>query len=134
VVSKPRKLTKRETKFIEELPKDRNATQAAIRAGYSKKTAAQIASQNLRKLHISEKVEKQEIAATKRNELTVDWVLKNLKREATRSPDDTTGGSRVKALELVGKHLGMWSDRDREDAGDWKDYFEKLDGIGSDDE
>jgi hypothetical protein len=88
----------------------------------------------LAEINISTEIKKKELEATKRNELTVDWVLQNLKREATRSPDDTTGGSRVKALELIGKNLGMWSERDRGNEGDWKNYLETLDSIGDDSE
>ena len=51
-------LTPKQTKFIDEYMKDLNATQAAIRAGYSPKTARQIASQNLSKLHIRAEIAK----------------------------------------------------------------------------
>ncbi|HVO65996.1 MAG TPA: terminase small subunit [Syntrophales bacterium] len=45
-------LTPKENLFVVEYLKDFNATQAAIRAGYSKKTARNIASENLTKPHI----------------------------------------------------------------------------------
>lgn len=50
--------TGKEDKFINEYIKDFNATQAAIRAGYSKNTARQIGYQNLTKLHIKEEIQK----------------------------------------------------------------------------
>jgi len=43
------KLTPKQIRFIEEYPKDFNATQAAIRAGYSKATARSIGFENLTK-------------------------------------------------------------------------------------
>jgi len=58
--------------------KDLNGTQAAIRAGYSKKTATVIANQNLRKLYIQEEIKKlQERHANKVN-ITVEDLLREL--------------------------------------------------------
>ena len=51
IVEKHEKLTFKQRKFVIEYMKDLNATQAAIRAGYSKKTARIIASENLTKPH-----------------------------------------------------------------------------------
>lgn len=52
------KLTSKQQRFCDEYLVDLNATQAAIRAGYSKKTAKQIAQQNLTKLDIQEYIKK----------------------------------------------------------------------------
>lgn len=52
------KLNARQQRFCDEYLIDLNATQAAIRAGYSEKTAAVIASENLRKPNIQEYIEK----------------------------------------------------------------------------
>lgn len=52
-----KKLTAKERAFVERYLVDGNATQAAIRAGYSAKTAAAIASENLRKPHIADAIE-----------------------------------------------------------------------------
>ena len=49
-------LTDKQRRFCEEYVIDNNATQAAIRAGYSPKTAYSIASQNLRKLEIQKQI------------------------------------------------------------------------------
>ncbi len=58
MAGKPKKLTPKQDKFCQEYMIDLNATQAAIRAGYSKKTAKTIAGQNLSKLIIQEKLTK----------------------------------------------------------------------------
>lgn len=58
-LNKGSKLTAREELFVLEYCKDLNATQAAIRAWYSSKTAGTIACENLTKLHIVEKVTKE---------------------------------------------------------------------------
>ena len=52
------KLTAKQQRFCDEYLIDLNATQAAIRAGYSEKTAAVIATENLRKPNITEYIEK----------------------------------------------------------------------------
>ena len=51
-------MTTKQARFVEEYLIDFNATQAAIRAGYSAKTAHEIGRQNLRKLEIAEKSKK----------------------------------------------------------------------------
>lgn len=52
-----RKLSHKQQAFIAEYLKDKNATQAAIRAGYSKKTADAIGKENLRKPPIHDAIE-----------------------------------------------------------------------------
>lgn len=51
------KLTVKQKKFADEYIESGNATQAAIKAGYNKSTATQIASQNLTKLNIKKYIE-----------------------------------------------------------------------------
>ena len=53
-MTKKKPLTDKQKRFIDEYMVDYNATQAAIRAGYSEKTARYQASQNLTKLNIQE--------------------------------------------------------------------------------
>lgn len=50
-------MTTKQRRFIEEYLKDFNATQAAIRAGYSEKTAGQIGYENLKKPEISDAIQ-----------------------------------------------------------------------------
>lgn len=52
------KMTAKQQRFCDEYLVDLNATQAAIRAGYSAKTASVIATENLRKPKIAEYIEK----------------------------------------------------------------------------
>lgn len=72
------KLTARQQRFVEEYLIDLNATQAAIRAGYSKKTASSIAIENLGKPNIQEAVGAAVQARSERTEITADRVLKEL--------------------------------------------------------
>lgn len=70
------KLTPKQKRFCEEYLVDLNATQAAIRAGYSKRTANRIGAENLTKLVIKQYIEKR--LAEKESELiaTQDEVLR----------------------------------------------------------
>ena len=52
------RMTARQKRFCDEYLTDLNATQAAVRAGYSKKTAKQIGQQNLTKLDLKKYIEK----------------------------------------------------------------------------
>ena len=83
------KLTAKQQRFCDEYLIDLNATQAAIRAGYSKKTARAIANENLTKPYIKEYIEKR--MSEKEKELIADQdeVMKYLssvmRREMTES-------------------------------------------------
>lgn len=83
------KLTTKQQRFCDEYLVDLNATQAAISAGYSKKTAKQIAQQNLTKLDIQEYIKKR--MAEKENALIAkqDEVLQTLTRVLRRQEMDT---------------------------------------------
>lgn len=71
-------LTEKQKRFCDEYLIDLNATQAAIRAGYSEKTARQTATENLSKPYIREYIDKR--LAEKDAELIADQdeVLKYL--------------------------------------------------------
>ena len=101
-------LTPKQQRFVEEYLVDLNATQAAIRAGYSVKTAKEQGSQNLTKLHIREAVEVAKAKRTERTEITQDMVIEGLHKEATRDDASASHGARVAAWGHLGKHLGMF--------------------------
>ena len=71
-------LTLKQKMFIDEYLIDLNATQAAIRAGYSPKTAKDIASQNLAKLNIRIEIDKRMAERSKRVGMNADRVLQEL--------------------------------------------------------
>jgi len=72
------KLTDKQAMFVKEYIVDLNATQAAIRAGYSEKTARQIASEHLSKPNIQDSIQAEMDARSERTEITQDMVLKEL--------------------------------------------------------
>jgi len=73
-----KKLTAKEQEFCKQYLIDLNATQAAIRAGYSQKTANQIGSENLSKLGIQTEIEKLKNERSERTLITADRVLKEI--------------------------------------------------------
>ena len=72
-------LTNKQIRFCQEYIIDLNATQAAIRAGYSKSTARTIACENLTKPNIQQKLAELQAKVAKRNEVTVDMIINELK-------------------------------------------------------
>lgn len=142
-----RQLSEQRQRFVEEYLTDLNGTQAAIRAGYSVKTAQEQSSRLLSNVMVQEAISKAMAARSKRTGVNQDRVVLELARiafvniedvvdtdtgkilpNATRDDlacvegikykesDNQYGGSverevkvasKLKALELLGKHLGM---------------------------
>lgn len=107
------KLTAKQERFCTEYIIDLNATQAAIRAGYSVKTANRIASENLSKLDIQRKIQELQQERAERTEITQDRVLKELAGIgfAPITKGKIKAADKTKALELLGRHLGMFTDK-----------------------
>lgn len=72
----------KQRRFVEEYLVDLNATQAAIRAGYSRKTAASIGEENLRKPEIQAAIKAAMTARQERTEITQDRVIAELAKIA----------------------------------------------------
>lgn len=145
-----RQLSEQRQRFVEEYLIDLNGTQAAIRAGYSVKTAQEQSSRLLSNVMVQEAISKAMAARSKRTGVNQDRVVLELakiafvkmtdlvdgsgkiREDATdddlsciesikyKHSDTDTGysverevkvASKLKALELLGKHLGMWNDK-----------------------
>lgn len=144
-------MTKKQKRFVEEYLIDLNATQAAIRAGYSPDSARDIGCENLTKPNIKAAIDKAEAERSRRTGINQDRVLREIAKLAFVNPvdvidmdtatihgeanrDDTACIASVKvktiptedgeiterevktynklnALELLGKHLGMFTDK-----------------------
>ena len=100
-------LTPKQARFVEEYLIDLNATQAAIRAGYSAKTAYSVGHENLSKPEIAAAIQKEQAARSERTGITQDEVIRGLKKEATLDSEDSSHSARVSAW----AHLGMFTDR-----------------------
>lgn len=72
-------MTGKESKFVKEFLKDNNATQAAIRAGYSEKTAYSIGSENLKKPEIEAAIQAERQKHAQKAEVTVEMLIAELK-------------------------------------------------------
>lgn len=126
------KLTKKQQRFCDEYLIDANATQAAIRAGYSKKTARSQGQRLLTNVDIKtyideqlEKIHNEKIADAKEVMIYLTSVLRGESqseivvvegtgdgcsdaRRMTKLPDER---ERLKAAELIGKRYGMFTDK-----------------------
>lgn len=71
-------LTPKQQRFCDEYLIDLNATQAAIRAGYSEKTAYRTGADNLRKPQIEEYIAKRQKELSRSTEITQERVIKEL--------------------------------------------------------
>lgn len=130
------KLTDKQSLFVKEYLVDLNATQAAIRSGYSEKTAQAIGAENLTKPVIAEALQKAMDERAKRVEVNQDYVLETIlstiarcqQSEPLKHPngDDITTANNegelvpaykfehngvLKGCELLGKHLKMFTDK-----------------------
>lgn len=71
-------LTPKQQRFVEEYLIDLNATQAAIRSGYSEKTAQQMGSENLLKPVIAKAIQEAQNKRTEQTQIDAAYVLKRL--------------------------------------------------------
>lgn len=116
------KLTAKQEFFCQEYMKDLNATQAAIRAGYSENTARQIGTENLAKLAIQEKIIELKTVRIETVQIDAKWVLMSAKKVFDRCMQEEQVTDREgapigeykfehsganKALEIIGKHVDV---------------------------
>lgn len=85
-MSDRKKLTPKQERFVAEYLIDLNATQAAIRAGYSKNTAEKIGSENLQKPEIRALLNTAKIERSEKTGVTAERVLKEMERMAFYDP------------------------------------------------
>jgi hypothetical protein len=108
-----RQLTPRQSRFVDEYLVDLNATQAAIRAGYSARTANEQGPRLLVNVGVATAIQAAQEVRSQRVRITQDDVLRGLLREATWMGDGSSHSARVAALGLIARHLGMF-DRPQE--------------------
>lgn len=137
-MEKKKKLTEKEQLFVKHYLITLNAKKAAILAKYSERSAAEIGYENLNKPHIQDALRGEIQKVKEKLDLDKDYVLKGLMEVVERSMrrkkvmyfdyeekeymqrmDEETGegvweydsGGVNKALELLGKHLQLFTDR-----------------------
>ncbi len=103
-------LSQKQKRFGREYMVDFNVAAAYVRAGYSKNGAQSGGSRLLRDSRIQAYIADLEAEATERAGLTVDGVLKNLREDRDAARKAGQFGPAVRADELMGKHLAMFTD------------------------
>ena len=137
-------MTEKQKRFVEEYLIDLNATQAAIRAGYSSKNADKIGHELLGKTRVSEAISKAMAERSRRTGINQDRVLQELARIGFAKitdvvdPDTEDDLACIQSLKIkpnefgterevklydkksalvdIGKHLGMFKERVELDA------------------
>ena len=104
-------LNAKQARFVDEYLVDLNATQAAIRAGYSAKTAASKGFSLLRIVEIAKEVERRQAETSEKTGVTREQVLERLWVEANYDGEGSSHSARVSALSWLGKHHGTFLDR-----------------------
>jgi phage terminase small subunit len=112
-----RPLTPKQQMFVAEYLIDLNGTQAAIRAGYSAKTAYSIAEEILRKPEIVDAIQAGMDRRAKKINLTGEDILANIARLAQKAEDMDDTSNALRANELLGKHLKLFTDKIEIDVG-----------------
>ena len=99
--------------FCEEYLVDLNATQAAIRAGYSEKTAASIGHENLTKPGIVKRIRQLQKLKIMRTRIRADRIIEELEKIAF-AKDGVKTSDRIKALGMLGKHSGLFEKQENQ--------------------
>ena len=115
-------LTPKQERFVQEYLVDLNATAAVKRAGYSGKRASELGYQILQKTTVQAAIQKAIQARSRRTEVTQDYVIGKLREIADKDASDAQDSdlrysSKLRALELLGKHVGAF-ERKEEPQGD----------------
>jgi phage terminase small subunit len=104
-------LNPKQSRFVAEYLIDLNATQAAIRAGYSERTAYSIGPENLKKPEIAAAIAEGQAKRAGIVEITAEKVLRDLESARHNAMATMEWGPAIRACELQGKHIGMFSDK-----------------------
>jgi phage terminase small subunit len=104
-------LSDKQAAFAREYLIDLNATKAAIRAGYSKKTAGQQGERLLKKVEIARVVQQAMDERSKETGITAAKVLADIERVRNLAESGGEYNTALKASELQGKHLKLFTDK-----------------------
>lgn len=111
-------LNDKQKRFVQEYLLDLNATQAAIRAGYSARAAHSTGHRMLRNAEISAAIQAAMQQRAQRLAITADQVLENLENARKQAMEEKQSSAAIRACELTGRHIGMFSTRPQEDEKD----------------
>ena len=126
------KLPPKRERFCQEYIKDLNGTQAAIRAGYSKRTANEQAAQLLAIISVKSRVEELKAARGKKTGVTQEWVVEMLQKVAKRCIESKKfdPSPAVQALDKLAKHTGAYEADHRQKITEAMALFNAMQGGG----
>lgn len=104
-------LTPKQQRFVQEYLVDLNATQAAVRAGYSPKTSEQQGSRLLGNAKVAAAVAAGRKRLAAKLDLTAEKVLADIERIANKAERAKRYGDALKGKELLGKHLKLFTEK-----------------------
>jgi phage terminase small subunit len=102
-------MTPRQNQFVAEFALHRNATQAAIKAGYSRRTARQTGSENLTKPDIRAAVAEHEAAAAERLAVTRERVLAELEKAIDLAREQRNPAAQIAGWREIAKICGYYA-------------------------
>ena len=124
-------LTNKQQVFVSEYLVDLCATKAAIRAGYSKKSAKEIGHENLTKPHIEAAITKAMESRSRATAVRADRVLKEISEIAFAQPDGNIRPmDKLKGLDMLCRHLGMYNENQVESKEVFSITLDLGDGRG----
>ncbi len=103
-------LNEKQKRFAREYMVDFDVPAAYVRAGYSEKSARSAGGRLLREPRMKAFIAELGIEAAERADLTIDGVLKNLREDRDAARKAGQFGPAVRADELMGKYLAMFTD------------------------
>ena len=106
-----RVLSPKRERFVKEYLVDLNATQAAIRAGYSENSAKQQDSALLTLHDVQARVQELQAERSVRTRIDQDWVITELVDTYREARNVKHLPAANQSLQLIGRHLGMFTDR-----------------------
>lgn len=106
-----KKLTAKQEMFVKEYLIDLNATQAAIRAGYSKDTAKEIGCENLTKPNIADAIAKAKSKRAQKLDITADQIALNIIRICEKAESTDQLATALKGQTDLAKLLGLIVDK-----------------------
>ncbi len=107
-------LTAKQSRFTDEYLVDFNGTQAAMRAGYSRRAARQIATENLIKPAIRAVIQQKQAETAQRLQITRDDVIRGLVSAVDLARGQGDPRSMIRACREIGKMLGYYDGRPEE--------------------
>ncbi len=111
LVQTDRKLSPKQERFVEEYILDWNGAQAAIRAGYSEKTARNIACETLAKPYVKKALEAKLAEIRAKTTVTRGLLVDRAHEIQDMARVDRDLGAALRANEQIAKLTGIWVDK-----------------------